>query len=201
MTIPALPSELGAFDAKALADDPGSLVAIRDDGTILWFNAGWRRFAGANGGDDVPDRFGVGASYFEAISGTLRGFYEELVLDCADRQEPFEQQYECSSPTSRRTFRMRVLPAGDHVLLVSHSLVVEEPVEAAASEPLDDAYRAPTGLVTMCSNCRRVRRADQAQWDWVPAWVSNQPARVSHGICALCMGYYYGAYRASRSRK
>ena len=200
MNPPAIPDELRAYDGCALENDSGSLVAIRGDGTILWYNAGWLRFAAANGGGDVPARFGVGASYFAGISGALREFYEGIVHDCDAKHEPFEQQYECNSEARFRQFRMRVLPAKGHVLLVSHSLVVDEPMSEAPHEPLEGAYRAVTGIVTMCGNCRRTRRVDQARWDWVPAWVSAQPERVSHGICALCLGFYYGELRVGRAR-
>lgn len=197
---PDLPDELRAYDEKALREDPGTLVAIREDGTILWYNASWAGFARDNGFGDVESRFGVGASYFEGISGELRAFYEDVVHACDATHEPFEQQYECHSPARRRTFRMRVLPVKDHVLLVSHSLVVEGPhEEPAVDAPLDATYRGEGGIVTMCSNCRRTRRVGEARWDWVPGWVARQPARVSHGICPLCRGYYYGAIR-SRSR-
>ena len=199
MVAPEIPDELRAYDEKALREDPGTLVAIREDGTILWYNASWTGFARANGGDDVEARFGVGASYFEGISGELRAFYEGVVHVCDETHEPFEQQYDCHSPARRRTFRMRVLPVKDHVLLVSHSLVVEAPHDPAPAPALEDAYRDEGGIVTMCSNCRRTRRVGEARWDWVASWVAHRPDRVSHGICPLCRGYYYGARRA-RSR-
>jgi hypothetical protein len=194
------PHELRAFDEDALEADQGSLCAIREDGTILWFNEGWVGFAEANGGADVPARYGVGASYFDAISGALRQFYEGVVHDCVERKEPFEQEYECPSPELRRVFRLRVMPVRG-VLLIAHSLVVEEPHAAAVEPPLDAPYRAATGIMTMCSNCRRTRRADQSRWDWVPAWVSALPAQVSHGICPVCVSYYYGDIRLGRSRR
>lgn len=198
---PELPEALEAYDEKALREDPSTLVAIREDGTILWYNASWAGFARDNGGDDVEARFGVGASYFEGISGELRAFYEGVVHACDAAHEPYEQQYDCHSPSHRRTFRMRVLPVKDHVLLVSHSLVVEAPHDEPPAEPaLDESYRGPGGLVTMCSNCRRTRRAGEARWDWVPAWVAHRPERVSHGICPLCRGYYYGAVRRRSGR-
>jgi hypothetical protein len=190
---PVLPEELRGYDEKALSEDLGTLVAIREDGTILWHNASWVGFARDNGGDDVAARFGIGASYFEGISGALREFYERVVHACDVTHEP--------SPTRQRTFRMRVLPVKDHVLLVSHSLVVERPHEASSEATLvEDAYRGAGGIVTMCSNCRRTRRADAAGWDWVPQWVAHRPERVSHGICPLCRGYYYGAPRARARR-
>ena len=44
----------------------------------------------------------------------------------------------------------------------------------------------------MCAHCRHTRSADDPQrWDWVPQYVAEPRTRISHGICPLCLAYYY----------
>ena len=56
-----------------------------------------------------------------------------------------------------------------------------------------ELYRDRDGTIVMCSNCRKTRRVGVAPetWDWVAALVANQPAGVSHGLCKICLEYYY----------
>jgi hypothetical protein len=79
------------------------------------------------------------------------------------------------------------------VLLVACSLR-RESAHPATAAAVEGCYRDKNGFITMCSNCRRTRRVGCAPqiWDWVSAFVANPPDCVSHGICGLCLEYYYG---------
>jgi hypothetical protein len=188
-----IPSFLRAmFKGTSLAAATSTLVAIEPSGTILWTNAAWRDFARANGGDDVLTRFGVGRSYFDGIAPPLRSFYEGVVQNALLTGEPFEQEYECSSPDTFRALHLRVLPFGADGALLEHSVVVEHAHEGSASEPLEALYRDEHGMMLQCSNCRRVRRLEPQSWDWVREWVVAPAQLTSHGICKTCIVYYWG---------
>jgi hypothetical protein len=111
--------------------------------------------------------------------------------------EVVEHDYECSSPTQRRVFRMRIHPCPSGGFVVVHSLLREAPPGDVACPPLDALYRDARGLVVQCANCRRVRQVAAqatpgAAWDWVPEYVARMPPQTSHAICRPCADFYYG---------
>lgn len=71
----------------------------------------------------------------------------------------------------------------------------------APSQASHARYGDANGLVAQCSNCRKVRRADHSAWDWVPDWVKQSPGRTTHGICEVCVGFYWGALLPSQKTK
>jgi hypothetical protein len=177
------------FRLDALERDSSSIVAIADDGRIGWLNAGWLRFASANGGAAAAIR--VGDNYFAGISGEVRPLFEHAVERCLASGAPLEQDYECSSAKEFRAFHLQMLPLGTDALLLVHSLVEAHSHDRAA-EPADEAhFRNEKGLVVQCSNCRRVRSFPEASWHWVPAWVETLPERVTHVLCPVCRGFYW----------
>jgi hypothetical protein len=191
---PAVPEFLGAaYKGTPLDDAPSVLVALDSKGTILWVNKAWRQRARAYGEAAFLQRFGPGHSYFEGISEPLRSFYSSVLQNALLTGEPFEQEYECSSPDTFRMNHLRVLPFGADGFLLVHSIVVERPHEREEAAAVERAYRNEDGLIVQCSNCRRVRRRDTAVWDWVRAWARASPPHTSHGICKPCIGYYWGA--------
>jgi hypothetical protein len=48
----------------------------------------------------------------------------------------------------------------------------------------------------MCGHCRRTRRPGSAPevWDLVAAHISALPPNVSHGLCGICLDYYYSEH-------
>jgi len=176
----------------ALERDPSTVVAIDPHGRILWTNAAWDRFARSNGGALVLERFGPGSSYFEGISGPLRGYYEDAFRSALRSGTVFEQEYECSSPDVFRLMHLRALPIPAGALLLQHSLVAEGAHQRASEEELEARYRNDNGVMVQCSNCRRFRRSDGTTWDWVRPWVVEMPADTSHGLCTTCVDFYYG---------
>ncbi|HEY6562479.1 MAG TPA: hypothetical protein VI072_34660 [Polyangiaceae bacterium] len=194
----ALPRVLSTtFSIDTLKQDPSTIVAIDPRGTMLWMNDAWRRFAESNGGSSVLDRFDVGRSYFDGISGSLRDYYEERFRVALRHGEVFQLEYECSSPDVYRLMHLRALPVGQSALLLQHSMVAEG-LHARASQPeIEATYRAANGLIVQCSNCRRFRRADGDTWDWVRGWVASLPKDTSHGLCSTCADFYYGQYLRS----
>lgn len=190
----ALPPPFAArFDAQTLAIQPATLVAISPDGLILWINAAWSRFARANGGDRVLRAFRPGrSSYYAGISEPLRSYFERAFTDAYAKQKVFDQDYECSSHDVLRNMHLRALPIPKGGLLLEHSQTFAAPMDRPEAAVIRSRYVTAAGLIVQCSNCRRVRRSDGAIWDWIPSWLSSAPARVSHGVCEVCLEFYYG---------
>ncbi len=182
------------FGPLSLEKDPASIAVLNDDGVIVWVNAAWLSFGAANGGHGDPSGAGVGRRYAAAVQGEIRSWFDARLETCARTREPFELEYECSSPDVCRRFHLRALPVDGFVIML-HSLMYERPHERDVLPPIEAQYRAPNGLTTQCSNCRRFKRLEGGSWDWIPAWVAGPPARVSHGVCAACIGFYYGDFR------
>ena len=190
---PRLPDAFAAhFDHHVLAQESATLVAIDRAGMILWTNPAWSRFARENGAGEVLQRFGVGSSYFDGIGGSLRDYYERLFSHALTTMQVAEQEYECSSVEVLRIMRLRALPIRDGGLLLEHSHVKEGQLTRPSAQPMEPVYMTERGVILQCSNCRRVQRSDASGWDWVASWVSKPHPDVSHGICTICVGFYWG---------
>jgi hypothetical protein len=186
------------FDERALADDAATLVALDEAGVIVWTNSAWSTFARENDGAEVLTRFGVGARYLDGIAGSLRSFYDVVFSEVLGKQRIIEHDYECSSQDIERHLHLRVLPVPGAGLLLEHSTVWRAPMERPHAEALEHVYRNTDGLVIQCSNCRRVRRSERKQWDWVPAWVSRSHPATSHGMCEICLELFLAPRRRGR---
>jgi hypothetical protein len=183
-----------AYALDELEHSGSSIAVIEATGEILWVNRQWRRFAVENGGGPWRDEK---RSYFEGITPPLRAYYRSLFQNALATGQPFDQEYECSSPKDARHFHLRILPVDQRALLLEHSLVVTHPHpgDAVAEPRATERYAGPVGVILQCSNCRRVRRPGTRAWDWVPALVAEPASNVSHGICPSCVGFYWGRVR------
>jgi hypothetical protein len=78
-------------------------------------------------------------------------------------------------------------------LLVVNSNISGQPMRRDALDPIETGiiYRGANGLVTMCANCRRTRRAATKVWDWVPSHVEEIPPGTTHGLCPPCLATYF----------
>lgn len=155
---------------------------------IVRTNSAWDRFALENGGEQLLATWRRGTSLVDAIPEPLRPFYVEGFGRAASRGEPWEHDYECSSPERYRQFRMLAFPFGES-FVVTHALRAEHAHDREVCGPSDEYVHR--GLVTMCSHCRRVCARAHERWDWVPTYVARPPTRVSHGLCPPCAHYYY----------
>lgn len=185
--------DLSPFHPAALDAEAATIYALDPNLRIRFVNDAWWRFARDNGAPFSEDDAAVlGTHVMEPIPPVLRSFYGRLFQRGLERDEVVEHEYECSSPTQRRRFRMQLLPLTAGGLLVVHSPLIEIAQHEPALPRNEAIYRRADGLVLQCSSCRRVRRVDgQRGWEWVPDYVENPPAKVSHGLCAVCSTYYY----------
>lgn len=197
-TLPPPEALARSFDIDALRGEDGVVVALDADGRITWVNDAWARFAVGNGGDGVLARHGLGTRYVDGIRGPLADYFARAFTLVRTSGEPWELEYECSSPETFRLHRMRVLPTAEAGLLVEHATVEERPHDRAPEPPLEAHYRDEAGLLVQCSNCRKVRRVGDG-WRWIPAWVAGPPdPPVSHALCAACAGLYIERTRRAR---
>ncbi len=194
---PAFLPLLRGFDVEELDQHGGSVYGLWPDLRLACFNRSWEEFARDNGGEPaISTRWGLNSSVAEAICEPLRRYYALRYSACLKGMEPWDHRYECSSPFAFRCFHMTAYPLGRREgLLVVNSLVVERPHDVAgvpAHSADDHAYVDAHGDLHQCAHCRRVQRSDTPQfWDWIPQWVEKSPAHASHGICPVCLDYYY----------
>jgi hypothetical protein len=174
-----------------LQDDPSTIYVLSNDLRITFVNSAWDRFAAENGAGWSVGEWGPGRLVLDAIPDVLRPFYQRLFARARETGEVVEHDYECSSATEDRLFRMRILPSAN-ALVVVNSLVRVAPQLATAAPDILSMYQDEHGLIVQCSHCRRVRVAhDNARWEWVPSYVEQASPRTSHGLCKLCFEYYY----------
>jgi len=190
---------------ETMGRDEGSeiIYGIWSDFRLAYFNEAWVQFARKNGG--APSLMSpecLGLSVLDVTFEELRPFYSELftraITSETARPQNISHEYECSSAEIYRKFAMTLyrLEAGQG-LLIANSLVVEMPHEARGIVPVEPpadqaAYLNQHALVIQCAACRRIKHQQHpGRWDWIPQWVSQPPQRTSHGLCGLCMNYYY----------
>lgn len=191
---PAYSTLLRDYDLAQLDRHEGAIYAVSDDWRLRYFNEGWSRFANANGGATGLSQSEVlGASIFDAFSPSpVREFFEFHYLQCLAQGHMWAHDYECSSATEYRRFRMFVYPLKRQGLMVVNAKLIERPQQRIAAHADAASYRDADGLVHQCAHCRRIRSvANHESWDWVPAWVERMPRRCSHGLCPTCLVFYY----------
>lgn len=184
------------FDVTVLDELPATVCAVSSDLRIAYVNPAWVTFGLANGAKSAEASCYLGSEVQLAVPDVLRPFYDSMYARALEQMEPVEHDYECSSPTQYRLFRMRIHPCRSGACVIVHSLRRETAHTAHASPPLEQLYRDERGFIVQCANCRRVHRprtgdGTTAEWDWVPDYVAFMPPRTSHGICALCDAFYY----------
>jgi hypothetical protein len=185
---------LAGHDLDALDAWPGVIIGVRRDNTIAYCNAAWDAFAIANGGEALLDGWGPPRTVLDAFSLPLRPYYAALFERVRQSGTPTGHEYDCSSATQERRHRLRVFPLAAGALLLRHEALVDRPhaVLGPAGPGVEAAYRADTGLITLCAACNSVRNpANPAAWDWVPALIQPRLAGVSHGLCPVCFAHLY----------
>lgn len=198
-------SLLRNFDLDALDRHDSSVIGVDENLRIGFLNAGWFRFAAQNGGEPaISERWGLGASLWAAIPTPLQAFFGNLFATAlapgrVDALHPILHDYECSSPELYRRFTLSLYPLRQTKgLLLVNSLRVETPwaAEARIPSPVAADYRAEGGIIRQCSNCRRVKEAgEKQQWHYVTEWIRASPPETSHGLCPICLDYYYPGSR------
>ena len=194
------PSDLGleaaGFRLENLETDRSIMYMLGPSLRIIYCNKAWDEFASLNGGIGLERNVILGTSILDVVPSPLRAFYEDAFAQVRQQLKPWEHDFECSSPDTFRLFHMRVLPLPNSNSIVENSLQVEKPhgPERPAMSADRTSYVNENGILAMCCHCRRTRRINAGAvsvWDWVPAFLTDPPGRVSHGLCRTCRAYYY----------
>ncbi len=182
-----LPREL----LDTLEQETSAAYALDENLSITYCNPAWKSFAQANAGSCFTTAGLEGQPVLNFISEPLKTFYEHIFRATLTTGNPWRQSYECSTPTLFRQFSMHVLKVeGLNALVVTNYLEIECPhLSKRTSRATDsEVYLSDEGILSMCSNCRRVRQARGPEiWDWVPDYLEGSRDNVSHGLCPLCI--------------
>ena len=115
-----------------MASMPAYIAVVDQKGAILAVNVAWRSFARANGGD--PGKVAEGANSLAVCDGAkgkqsgYAAFAEGLRAVLSKREEVFEVEYPCHSPTERRWYVGSARPletSGSPLAVVTHDDTTE----------------------------------------------------------------------------
>lgn len=169
------------------------IFGLWPDLTFALFNEGWFRFAEQNEGEPrISREWVLGRSLLEAVPEVLLPFFRDGFTRALATGERWEHEYDCSSPETFRLYHQSVYPLGSEGLLVVNSLKVEGPLEGSMQGGNANDYLDPHAIVHQCARCRKVENVRAGnRWDWIPGWIASPPEKVSHGLCPVCLDYYY----------
>lgn len=190
------------LDRQRLDGQHSTIFGLHSDYTIGYLNPHWFRFAVDN---DAPEYLTdpgelLGRCVLEQFAGPMRPLYKTVFDRVCSQNEPYQQQYECSSPDVIRLLQMRILPlppladSAFGLLLINSRAIGTAPSQRdpPVTSPCLDDYLTDDNLLICCSNCRRFRHCDDPErWDWIPSFLRSAPAPLSHGLCSVCLEYYY----------
>ncbi len=186
---PAFSPLIAGFGHEAL-HGPQTVCGLFDDFRIGFTNQAWQRFAVENGAPELEQRWGLGKSYLDAISGPLSEYFRDAFQGCLVSRLRWDHEYECSSPQLFRAMSLSVYPLEGGLLLV-HAVSAQRRVHALPS-PVDGFHVDEQGIAVQCGHCRKTRRADDAsRWEWVAELVEDCSTITSHGLCPVCLDHYY----------
>lgn len=196
MATKTLPREI---PLAVLENSSDPCYTVNESLEITYCNPAWDLFSRLNQGGPAALRASVlSRNLLDFIPEELKKYHTGLFATARALGRPVTHDYECSTATMFRLYRMQIYPL-DTGFAVINSLRVEHPHDRTPVEPNDAIYRNSAGLIRMCSNCRRTNRADDpAAWDWVPAYLDYKGRKITHGVCLLCMEYFYRPYLMAR---
>jgi len=191
-----------SLSIQGLQADRSVICIVDADSRIVFCNWAWDRFAFQNGGLALSHLFILGTSVLDVTPAPLRPFYENAYITARKSGVAWDHDFECSSSDKFRLFHMRVLPIGGPYLCIENSLRVERRHESETAEAdlLVARYVDENGLTVMCCHCRRTRQArniGSPKWHWIPGFLDSPPRNVSHGLCDICLRFFYPEIRPS----
>jgi hypothetical protein len=177
--------------------DPSVTCAIDDGCRFIYCNAQWDAFAAANGAPELTRDSVLGTNFFDVIPAPLKPYYHGVFREARQSDTIVHVDYECSSPDKYRVYQMQLFPLTDTGgFLLVHSLRVCLAHRRKSRDPSESRYLTPEGMVKMCCHCRRTRRAGSETWDWVPSYLNQKSAPITHGMCPICLSYFYPSIAA-----
>jgi hypothetical protein len=193
-------TRFGLADALSTLRNSEQVSFILDSSlNLAYHNKAWNRFAQENSAPQLAGGAAIGKNLLCVIDGSLKAFYREAFQRVIREKTIWEWEYECSSPELFRKFLMRVHPIRPSGwLLVTNSVLVES--EHAQGKTDSSNYRNADGKILMCVHCRCSKRtAAPERWDFVPANLKPEVAKVTHGLCPICKDYFYPSGQGMRT--
>jgi len=184
-----------AIPLDVLESCPDPCFTVSESLDITYCNQAWDQFALLNhGGPEALRAQVVSRNLLDFIPDDIKKYHAGLFTTARALGQPVSHDYECSSATLFRLYRMQIYPL-DNGFAVINSLRVEHPHDRTPVEPNEALYRNSAGMIRMCANCGRTSRADDPTvWEWVPDYVDHIRENTTHGVCPLCLEYYYRPY-------
>ncbi len=183
---------LAPFDVASLDVESATVYGVTEDLRLAYTNPAWHTFARANGARCNDKSMNVGSPIMDVTPAPLRPAYQRLFDRARATRVVAEHDYECSSATLFRSFRMDVHPCDSGAFVVVNILLRTSEHAEPSMNAVDANYRTADGLIVQCSHCRRVRReGSPSSWDWVRRYVASPPDGISHGICGVCLDSHY----------
>jgi len=150
----------------------------------------WNAFAVENEGPELAGDSVIGRRLWEFIADpATREIYRQLVDQAFDgRSVQFDIR--CDGPNTRRCTQISIYPVDDGNVEFETLTTKVEP--RRSQELLRRGNSSPTGLITSCSWCNRIKTGRQ-EWDEIEDAIKklhffeleHMPA-VHHGICPDC---------------
>jgi len=155
-------------------------------------NPAWDEFAAENSGRGISRAEILGKPILNFVPDVLRTVYVHKYWFAKRHAGWTEFDYHCSSPEKIRLMRMGMIGVGNELLVVNHLRLEEAcPVKPPLQEAETALYVSAEGIATLCANCRKAKRRDDATWDWVPEFLREEGLRISHGLCPRCVAHLY----------
>jgi hypothetical protein len=189
---------------RSLAAENSPACLLDTQGTFLFVNDAWDRYALENGG--APCCLGsslIGKRWIEHIKGSEARQIHAALFERAARARgpqlrPITQVGESNTATTAALISTRlepVLQGGEPIAVkIVHRTVRVRPIEEVYEvvRRAADYYRDASGAIAQCSCCRRVRDpVEPERWDFVPELL-NGPQLFTHCVCELCSELHYG---------
>jgi hypothetical protein len=172
----------------ALEQSTDVCYALSASGELFYCNPAWDRFAGENDGYSCLSLLMFGKNFWNAVPPEMEPYFRSG-FQTAVAEGVWEHEFECPSPTESRRYRMRVLPLEGGGFLVRNSLIEAAPI---LDQPMNlSRFRDQHGMYHLCSHCRRARVRASAEWLFAPELLRAGAYTISHGLCPICIRYYY----------
>lgn len=176
-----------------------TVYRLDGDNRIISVSADWDDFALENDGGDVLSDAVTGRSLFDYITGDAARMWMSALLGLVRvGGAELERPYRCDSPGLRRFMSMKIIPEGNGVLRLEHTVLrVERRTEELFF--LSTGGSGP-GILRRCSACGRV----QSNGAWVEADSEENPPEgkkempVVYTICEVCWNMAGESGRESR---
>lgn len=190
-------SKLMGLNFNTIENSLHSIFGLSNELKLIYFNLAWLEFAKSNNGEPcISQHYPIGTSIEAALCGKIKDFYVNNYNKVIQESKVWTHEYECSSSGVYRLFYQEVFPLKNREgVIVVNSLrteqIIDEDFRKVSTYPMNE-YISSTGMITQCSNCRKIQRVNQQEiWDWVPALIEEGNEYTSHSICPVCYDYYW----------